>query len=274
MFGAVTRFFRRTARSFGRDRIYRSRLDSLKSLVLRISAEVPKWPLIPRRRTPWRLRLGNLDAPVHIRPSTSDYYVLRDLFEDQEYEQVQLFDLPQSPTIIDLGGNIGLSVRWFLTRYPAARITVLEPDPTNLDLLKMNCRDAIAAGQVNAIQAFAAAADGQAGIDRSDLAWGFKMAAQAGKELIPCISMPTLLRTCGVDQVDLLKVDIEGAERELFENCRHWIGRVRNIAVETHPPYTVDDLYNALKHNDWPFDILHEIRYTPAPRMFLRRHRS
>src|SRR5688572_24942446 len=108
MFGAVSRFVRRTARSFGRDRIYCSRMDALKSLVLRMSAEKPTWPLIPRRRTPWRLKLRNLDGPVFIRPSTSDYYVLRDLFEDQEYEQVRLFDLPPDPTIVDLGGNIGL----------------------------------------------------------------------------------------------------------------------------------------------------------------------
>ena len=276
MFGAVTRIFRRTARSFGRDRIYRSRMDALKSLILRMSAEKPKWPLIPRRRTPWRLNLRNLGAPIHIRPSTSDYYVLRDLFEDQEYEQVRLFDVPPDATIVDLGGNIGLSVRWFLTRYPAARITVLEPDRSNLELLKMNCRDAIAAGQVTPIQAFAAAVDGKAEIDRSDLAWGFKKRDTSSNvtpqtELIPCLSMRTLLHTGGIDQIDLLKVDIEGAEKELFEDCRDWIGRVRNIAVETHPPYTVDDLYAALRRNGWSFDILHEIRYTPAPRMFLRR---
>src|SRR5687768_10523250 len=230
MFGAVSRFFRRTARSFGRDRIYRSRMDALKSLVLRMSAEKPTWPLIPRRRSAWRLKLRNLDAPVHIRPCPSSHYVLRELFEDQEYEQVRLFDLPPDPTIVDLGGNIGLSVRWFLTRYPAARITVLEPDGANLELLKMNCRDAIAAGQVTPIQAFAAAADGQAEIDRSDLAWGFKKRDPSSNqspqtELIPCLSMPSLLQTGGIAHVDLLKVDIEGAERELFGDCHPWIGR-------------------------------------------------
>src|SRR5687768_6959673 len=115
MFGAVSRFVRRTARSFGRDRIYRSRIDALKSLVLRMSAEKPTWPLMPRRQSAWSLTVRNLDGPVFIRLSTSDYYVLHDLFEDQEYEQVQLFELPPVPTIIDLGGNIGLSVRWFLT---------------------------------------------------------------------------------------------------------------------------------------------------------------
>jgi FkbM family methyltransferase len=278
MFGAVSRFVRRTARSFGRDRIYRTRFDALKSLVLRISAEVPRWPLIPVRRRPWRLGLRDHAAPVYVRPSTSDYYVLRDLFEDEEYGPVAQFKLPGNPTILDLGGNIGLSVRYFLTRYPDARIGVVEPDQPNLDLLQANCREAIESGQVIPIRGFAAADDGQAEIDRSDLAWGYKKrdtaAGDASSELVPCLGIPGILRTARFDRIDLLKVDIEGAEKELFENCRHWIGRVDHIAVETHPPYSVDDLYAALRANDWPFEIVHEIRYTPAPRIFLRRARG
>ena len=275
MLRAASRFLRRTARSFGPRRIYRSPLDSAKALILRISSEKPKWPLVPRRNSPWRLRLRHHDSPVYVRPSASDFFVLRDLFEDQEYGPVAQFNLPPNPTILDLGGNIGLSVRYFLSLYPQARITVVEPDPGNLDLLRLNCQAATAAGQVTPVQGFAAAADGQAPIDRTDQPWGFKKRDDAtgppDAELIPCVSIPTLLRTANFDQVDLLKVDIEGAEKELFADCRNWIGRVRNIAIETHSPYTVDDFYNALRAADWPFEIVHEIRYTPAPRIFVRR---
>jgi FkbM family methyltransferase len=274
MFGAVSRFFRRAGRSFGRERIYRSSADALKSVVLRISAEKPDWPLIPARKRPWRLRLRGMDQPVYVRPSSSDYYVLRDLFEDEEYGSVARFDLPSDATILDLGGNIGLSVRYFLTRYPKSRIAAVEPDEGNLEMLRMNCREAIAAGRVIPIRGFAAAEDGQAEIDRSDLAWGFKKrdSSVGGRsELIPCLGVPSLLREAGFDRIDLLKVDIEGAERELFEDCRGWVGRVEHMAVETHPPYGVDDLYAALRNNGWDFEVLHEIRYTPAPRIFLRR---
>ena len=275
MFRAVSRFVRRTARSFGPGRIYRSPLDSTKALILRISSEKPRWPLIPRRNSPWGLRLRYHDSPVYVRPSASDFFVLRDLFEDQEYGPVAQFNLRPDATIVDLGGNIGLSVRYFLSLSPEARITVVEPDPGNLDLLRLNCKEAIAAGQVTAVQGFAAATDGQAPIDRTDQPWGFKKrddaATPPGAELIPCVSIPTLLRTANIEQIDLLKVDIEGAEKELFADCRNWIGRVRNIAIETHSPYTVDDFYKALRAADWPFEIVHEIRYTPAPRIFVRR---
>ena len=275
MLGAAARFFRRTARSFGPNRIYRSPIDATKALLLRISAEKPSWPLIPRRRSAWCVRLRNQSAPVYVRPSASDYLVLRDLFEDHEYGPVSQFNLPPNPTILDLGGNIGLSVRYFLQLYPAARITVVEPDTGNLDLLRLNCKDAIATGQVIPVRAFAAAKDGEAAIDRSDQPWGFKKRDSndnppPNSEMISCVSIPTLVGTAKFDHIDLLKVDIEGAEKELFANCRDWIYLVRHIAIETHSPYTVEDFYNALRASDWPFEVVHEIRYTPAPRLFLR----
>jgi Methyltransferase FkbM domain len=37
----------------------------------------------------------------------------------------------------------------------------------------------------------------------------------------------------GIDSVDLLKVDIEGAEKEVFESCP-WISKVRVLAIELH----------------------------------------
>src|SRR6185503_12448170 len=191
MLGAAARFFRRTARSFGPNRIYRSPIDATKAILLRISAEKPSWPLIPRRRSAWRVRLRNQNAPVYVRPSVSDYLVLRDLFEDHEYGPVSHFNLPSNATILDLGGNIGLSVRYFLSLYPNAKIAVVEPDTGNLDMLRLNCKEAIATGQVIPVRAFAAARDGEAAIDRSDQPWGFKKRdgndnASPDTEMIPC----------------------------------------------------------------------------------------
>ena len=37
-----------------------------------------------------------------------------------------------------------------------------------------------------------------------------------------------------LDGIDLLKIDIEGAEREVFEDTSAWIGRVRSLIVELH----------------------------------------
>jgi hypothetical protein len=47
--------------------------------------------------------------------------------------------------------------------------------------------------------------------------------------------MPSLMREFGIDTIDLLKLDIEGAEKELFGAAtEEWLPRVRNILIETH----------------------------------------
>ena len=84
--------------------------------------------------------------------------------------------------------------------------------------------------------------------------------------------METLLARAGfTGEVDLLKCDIEGTEKELFAGCAPWIGRVRHLAVETHPPYTPDDLYAALGAAGWEFDVVEEKRYAQSPRLYLKR---
>jgi hypothetical protein len=47
--------------------------------------------------------------------------------------------------------------------------------------------------------------------------------------------------------VDLLKCDIEGAESEVFSNCCSWIGLIKNLVAEIHPPYTTQALLSDLK---------------------------
>src|ERR1035437_506222 len=59
----------------------------------------------------------------------------RDIFLKGQYEFTPDND---SPIIVDCGGNIGMSVAWFHLRYPQARITVFEPDPTSATILRRN----------------------------------------------------------------------------------------------------------------------------------------
>jgi hypothetical protein len=53
-------------------------------------------------------------------------------------------------------------------------------------------------------------------------------------ERVRGLTMNSILAESGFDQVDLLKVDIEGAEADLFRGQNEWLHRVRGIAVEFH----------------------------------------
>ncbi len=44
-----------------------------------------------------------------------------------------------------------------------------------------------------------------------------------------------------VGDIDFLKVDVEGAERVLFQENTSWASKVRCIKVELHPPYSLEE---------------------------------
>ena len=72
-------------------------------------------------------------------------------------------------------------------------------------------------------------------------------------------------------KIDLLKCDIEGAERELFEDCRSWIAQVNAIVIELHPPYTLTDLLVALKRGGADFQVAVHVHQKLCPVVLLNR---
>jgi hypothetical protein len=72
---------------------------------------------------------------VHYTDASALENMFGELFLSQVYA---VHKLPDRPYIIDCGGNIGLSVIWFKQRYPQARITVFEADPTLAEILAEN----------------------------------------------------------------------------------------------------------------------------------------
>jgi hypothetical protein len=51
------------------------------------------------------------------------------------------------------------------------------------------------------------------------------------------IDLPALIRLADCDVVSLLKIDVEGAEAEIFSkqsDCQKWLANVQNIAIELH----------------------------------------
>jgi hypothetical protein len=62
------------------------------------------------------------------------------------------------------------------------------------------------------------------------------------------ISMPQLLRLANTETIDILKVDIEGAELELFSHHpEEWLPAVRCLTVETHGPKEHEAVYSAMR---------------------------
>lgn len=177
------------------------------------------------------LKVPELAGPLIVRTGTSDLAIFDEVVIGSGYD----FEIPVPPAIIvDAGANIGMASLWFAKKFPKARIIAVEPDQENFDLLVRNTK---AFQQITPVHAAIAAHDGMIGLEREGLrpsSFHIRELSE-GENGISAITIGTLMKQYGLDRMDLLKIDIEGAEKELFEAADlSWMERTRTIAIELH----------------------------------------
>lgn len=149
----------------------------------------------------------------------------KDIFVDQIY---RFNSTAAHPVIYDCGANVGCSVLYFKTLYPSARIMAFEPDPAVFVCLENNVRRNGLHDVHCHRQAVWIHGDGvlfeQDGADGGSI-------ASAGAA-VPSVRLADLL--AAETHIDLLKMDIEGAETEVMLDCAPCLDRVSNIFIEYH----------------------------------------
>lgn len=167
--------------------------------------------------------------PVWLRLGTTDILVFDDVIIRQDYS----FGLPTSArVIVDAGANVGLTSIFYATRFPHAKVLAIEAEDSNFEVLQKNVR-----AYPNIIPVHAALWNCEGYISISPGAedptghWGFSVNGASGETR--AVTVPGLMREFGLDSIDLLKVNIEGAEKEVFEAC-DWQGAVGSVVIELH----------------------------------------
>jgi len=191
--------------------------------------------------------------PMWVRPSSTDMATLLQIFWNRDYA----FDMAQSPSIIiDAGANVGYSTLFFARMYPDARIIAIEPHPDNFSQLIKNVQPF---PQITPVQAAVWHEDKVLGLwDPEQGHWGFRVTTRAAEPAdleIQGRCIGSLLHEFDLQHVDLLKIDIEGSEKEVFENPLPWIDNIGVIVAELHDKYRVGcarAFYNAT--NDFPYE--------------------
>jgi FkbM family methyltransferase len=132
---------------------------------------------------------------------------------------------------VDAGAHIGMASILFALKYPTARIIAIEPEPSNFAAL---VRNTAPYKTISPLQAALWREDGEVTIGPSNAhPKGAFQIVENGAQRVRAITMDTVIRETRIHSIDLLKVDIEGAEIEMFESCP-WIRNVRVIAIELH----------------------------------------
>ncbi len=184
-----------------------------------------------------RLRLKGYKYPISYRLGTSDINVINQVFVKRQYECVA-YEKGIS-LIIDCGANIGCASLFFLHQFPTARVIAVEPDPGNFAMCRRNLEPF--GDRVQLVNAGIWPTDGPLRVVRGAFGdgreWSFQVRPTLPGEQPDLMgtTIPGLIDGLGFRNVDLLKIDIESAEKELFSSgVEKWLPRTNRLVIELH----------------------------------------
>lgn len=176
----------------------------------------------------------------------------KDIFVDKTYN----FEPTNDPPIIyDCGANIGTSCLYFKQSYPEAKIYAYEADPTiakilESNLLSNNIKDVIVENKAvwihdKGIDFY------QEGADCGSICGGKKKVKVSSVRLKDALDKES--------SIDMLKIDIEGAEVDLILDCKNSLNNVQNLFVEFHSwrnqPQRLDEILRVILESGFKYYI-------------------
>lgn len=210
------------------------------------------------RNSETRLLGKNIRTP----DTFSTLFAIRDLFDKQIYR----FESEQpQPYILDCGANIGLSVLYFKSLFSKAKIIAFEPDPVIFDYLTYNVKKAFDWQDVELINK---------GVWKENTTLYFEAEGADGGRLTNSLEggqqvEVNRLRDYLDRPIDFLKIDIEGAEMTVLEDCQDVLQQVRLLYVEyhsfVHQPQQLARLLAILAESGFRYHIHQDGYFSPNP---------
>lgn len=182
-----------------------------------------------------QVRRAETRHPIYLRFPSADIGVYDQVFEKGEFE-LEVIRTPRA--MVDAGANIGLVSVYWAIRFPEARILAIEPEANNFDMLQRNT-----APYTNITPIRAALWDKNTQlivIDSGSGEWAFVTRERCSPgeyghgAAVRGMTVDQLMQEYGLETIDVLKIDIEGSEKEVFQDPSLWIGRVDTLIVELH----------------------------------------
>jgi len=203
--------------------------------------------------------INRYQTSFFLRKGTSDYYTFDQVFLRDQYNFRFPFEIK---TIIDAGANNGMAAVYFSKKYPEASIVSIEPSTENFAMLKNNIRD------YPRIKAFCKGVwnkDVYLKIINTDGVKNAFMVAETTNDDpdgIPAISIERIQAEQNWQTIDLLKIDIEGSEKEVFESgYEKWLPTTKAIVIELHDfmkKGCARSFFKAISQYDFSFDMRDE----------------
>lgn len=207
-------------------------------------------------------------ASVCIRRNQSDLLILWQIFLRRFYELHAAYhlagDIDTLDTIVDLGGNTGLAAAYLDARYRPRTLLTVEPIAESRAVLEHNAALAGTGWMIDSRAVSGSEADMEFAVSGF---WDTCTAVREVEELrrtrpyrlenhlalphrtLPATTVDRLLTDHGIEHIDLMKVDVEGSERDIFAAPRPWMRQVERIVLGVHDKYIDGDRVRRTLHS-------------------------
>lgn len=193
---------------------------------------------------------GKFSTTVKLRKTpSSDFDVFYQVIESNEYLPVVCnyetnFKNPSdySLCIIDAGSNIGITSLFFMDFFHSAKIIAVEPDEENFQVLNYNLKEK---KNFELIKVKGAIWSSNSKIkvvkdfrDKSD--WSFRVEESTATDSLQAYTINDLMTQNNFNYIDILKIDVEGAEKEIFKygySNLNFLNKTKCIAIEIHDEF-------------------------------------
>jgi len=180
-----------------------------------------------------------------------------EIFKKQSY---QFKPVNKQPFIIDCGSNVGVSILYYARQYPNAKIIAFEPDKNIFPVLKKNVEQ-IGNANITLINKGVWNTEGkmvflQEGADGGQVVDNNSNVSATAKTIE---IETTILKNYLEGDIDFLKIDIEGAEVVVIEDCGNLLKRAQQVFIEFHSKINktqqLENILSVLANNNFRYFV-------------------
>ena len=179
----------------------------------------------------FKFQLKGYKFPIYLRGKTTDTQVFKQVFLEKEYKYK--YDFPTN-NIIDCGANVGYTTLFFANKFPKAKIIGIEPETSNLKMMEKNCKNY---KNITILKGGVWSKTSELTISNKNAHhWSFQVKeVPKGKGEFKGYSLNDIMKKYKLESIDILKMDIEGSEKEIFKNnYEQWLSKTKLGFVEVH----------------------------------------
>lgn len=193
----------------------------------------------------------------------SDYSVFNQMFIKEEYSTVssilnsnEEFNSNGS-ILIDAGANVGFASLYLSQKKSFNKIFCIEPSKSNFEILKKNALSLNTKTDVILLENALAAGENESFVIENNFRdgkdWSLTTSHSENGE-VQGVTINEIIRDYSLEEITLLKIDIEGAERFIFEETANlsFLDMTKIIVIEIHDEFNIrQDIYKILKNKNF-----------------------